>query len=85
MPGETSTGADSPVIIELLTELVPEMTIPSVAIRAPGLTINSSPTCRWEIGINTSVPLRKTDTSFSPRASRVESALLALRLARDSR
>ena len=46
MPGETSTGADSPVIIELFTELVPEITIPSVAIRAPGLTINSSPTCR---------------------------------------
>ena len=85
MPGDTSTGTDSPVIIELFTELVPEITIPSVAIRAPGLTINSSPTCRCEIGINTSVPLRKTETSFSPSASKVDSALLALRLARDSR
>ena len=46
IPGDTSTGTDSPVIIELLIELLPEITMPSVAIRAPGLTINSSPTCR---------------------------------------
>ena len=45
-PGETSTGADSPVMSELSTELCPEMIIPSVAIRPPGFTTNSSPMTR---------------------------------------
>ena len=43
-PGATSTGSDSPVIKELSTEESPEITMPSVAIREPGLTTNSSPT-----------------------------------------
>ena len=45
-PGVTSIGRDSPVIKELSTELVPEITTPSVAIRAPGFTTNSSPTTK---------------------------------------
>ena len=53
-PGATSTGTDSPVIKELSTELVPEIITPSVAIREPGLTTNSSPTINWEIGRITS-------------------------------
>ena len=43
-PGATSIGSDSPVIKELSTEDRPEITMPSVAIREPGLTTNSSPT-----------------------------------------
>ena len=39
-PGETSIARDSPVTNELSTELCPEITMPSVAIRAPGLTTN---------------------------------------------
>ncbi len=46
LPGAISTGSDSPVMSELSTVVVPEITTPSVAIRAPGLTINSSPTMR---------------------------------------
>ena len=42
-PGRTSTGLDSPVSIELSTALSPLITIPSVAMRAPGRTSNSSP------------------------------------------
>ena len=84
-PGATSTGTDSPVIKELSTELVPEIITPSVAIREPGLTTNSSPTINWEIGRITSTPACITATSFSPRARRDESALLARRFARDSR
>ena len=85
LPGATSIGSDSPVISELSTVVVPEMTTPSVAIRAPGFTINSSPTIRCEIGITISSPLRITVTSFSPSAKRAASALLALRFARASR
>ena len=84
-PGETSIGADSPVNIELLTDEVPEITKPSVATRAPGLTIKSSPIASSEIGIITSSPLRRTVTSFAPKERRVDRAELARRLARDSR
>ena len=85
IPGVIAIWVDSPVIIELSTELCPEITTPSVAMRLPGLTTNSSPTTRCEIGISTSRPLRSTATSFSPSASNVESALLALLFARVSR
>ncbi|CAB4537286.1 unannotated protein [freshwater metagenome] len=84
-PGATSTGVDSPVIIELFTELWPEITIPSVAIRAPGFTMNSSPMLSSVTGMRVSMPARITVTSFSPSANKVESALLALFFARDSR
>ena len=84
-PGETSTGTDSPVSIELFTEDVPEITKPSVAIRAPGLTTKSSPMASSEIGMITSRPLRSTVTSLAPRAKRVESALPARVFARDSK
>ena len=36
-------GFDSPVMSELSTVLCPEITTPSVAMRAPGFTTNSSP------------------------------------------
>ena len=84
-PGETSIGTDSPVNIELFTEEVPEITNPSVATRAPGLTMKSSPMASSEIGIITSSPLRRTVTSFAPKESRVDKAVLARRFARDSR
>ena len=84
-PGPTSTGVDSPVIIELLTDEIPEITKPSVGMRAPGFTTKSSPICNSEIGMITSKPLRRTVTSFEPSARSAASALLARRLARDSR
>ena len=84
-PGPTSTGVDSPVIIELLTDETPEITSPSVAIRAPGLTTKSSPIANSEIGIITSKPFLRTVTSLAPSASKVERELLARCLARDSR
>ena len=84
-PGETSTGVDSPVSIALFTDEFPEMTKPSVAMRAPGLTTKSSPIASSEIGIITSRPLRRTITSFAPRAKSVERALPARVFARDSK
>ena len=84
-PGETSTGVDSPVIIELFTDETPEITKPSVGIRAPGLTTKSSPIASSEIGIITSRPFLNTVTSLAPSASKVERALLARCLARDSK
>ena len=84
-PGATSTGIDSPVSIELSTEELPEITTPSVGIRAPGLTTNSSPITRCSIGINTSRPLRRTVTSFALKERSEVSALLARCFARDSK
>ena len=84
-PGPTSTGVDSPVIIALFTVEIPEITKPSVGIRAPGFTTKSSPICNSEIGMITSSPLRRTITSFEPSARSAARALLARRLARDSR
>ena len=45
-PGATSIGRDSPVISELSTVDIPEITTPSVATRDPGFTTKSSPTLR---------------------------------------
>ena len=64
-PGDTSIGTDSPVSMELSTEELPEITTPSVAIRAPGLTTNSSPRTKCSIGMRTSRPFLKTVTSLA--------------------
>ena len=57
-PGAVSSGRGSPVSIERSTADSPSMTIPSVGIRSPGLTTNSSPT--W-------IPRSGTDRSASAR------------------
>ena len=84
-PGETSTGTDSPVSIELSTEEFPEITTPSVAMRAPGFTTNSSPKTKCSIGIRTSKPFLNTVTSLALRESSDVRALLARCFARDSK
>ena len=84
-PGPTVTGRDSPVISELSTELLPEITTPSVATRSPGATTNSSPISKFSTGIRTVNPPRITLTSLTFKAKRAERALLARRFARVSR
>jgi hypothetical protein len=44
LPGNFSTGMDSPVIGAWLTLLAPAITTPSTGIHAPGLTTTMSPT-----------------------------------------
>ena len=67
LPGETSTGRDSPVSMDSSTAEVPDTTTPSVAMRSPGRTTNCSPTCSCSIGMRTSWESRRTATSFAPR------------------
>ena len=85
LPIVTSTSADSPVSNELSTALLPETTIPSVAIRSPGRTSNSSPICRFSIEEISGNPPRIIVTSLAPSESNVDKALLARRFARVSR
>ena len=73
------------MISELSTELLPETITPSVAIRSPGATTNSSPISKFSTGITTVKPPRTTLTSFTFSASNADRALLARRLARVSR
>ena len=83
-PGRTSTGTDSPVIIEVSTAELPSSTSPSVAIVSPGRTTNRSPTASAPIGTRVSLPPRSTATSFAPRSSSARSAAPARRLERAS-
>ena len=45
-PAEISTGVDSPVMMDLSTELSPVMTVPSAGILSPGSTLMISPSFR---------------------------------------
>ena len=83
-PGPTSIGTDSPVIRALSTDDAPDSTTASVAIRSPGRTTNSSPTCNCPIGMSTSRPSRKTVASLAPSLSRAVTASPARSFARDS-
>lgn len=83
-PGRTSTGTDSPVTELASTAPMPSTTVPSVAIRSPGRTTNSSPTWSSAIGARCSTPSRRTATSLAPRSSSARSAAPARRLDRAS-
>ena len=50
MPGETSTGTDSPVSMLMSTAEVPSSTMPSVATFSPGRTTKRSPTASCSTG-----------------------------------
>ncbi len=84
-PGPTSTGSDSPVRSERSTALDPSTTTPSVAIRSPGRTTNSSPARRSRMGIRRSTPSRTTATSFAARSRSAARAAPDARAARASR
>ncbi len=88
-PGTTSTGTDSPVIMEVSTAPCPVSIVPSVAIFSPGRTTNRIPTARSSMLIRSSTGVppwsRSTDTSRAPSASRARRAAPALRLDRASK
>ena len=78
-------GLVSPVSIELSTADSPLTTIPSVAMRSPGRTSNSSPICNCSIGTISGNPPRKIVTSLLPSANKDVRALLAFAFARVSK
>jgi len=60
LPGPASVGTDSPVIAEVSSAVCPELIVPSVARRSPGLTIMVSPTTRSVGDTTSSRPPRRT-------------------------
>ena len=83
-PGATSTGTGSPVSREVSTALSPETTTPSVAIRSPGRTTNTSPTLTCEAGTLVSTPSTITEASWAARLASALRALVERRFARAS-
>jgi hypothetical protein len=77
-----STGADSPVIRDSLTSLVPLRTMPSAGTLVPGRTSTKSPSFRLETGTSSirSPTIRCAALGNSLASSR--SALLARRMDR---
>ena len=45
VPGDFSTGCDSPVSMDSSTAELPVSTVPSTGIRSPGLTLSRQPGC----------------------------------------
>jgi len=83
-PGPTSTGTGSPVSSDVSRADRPSTTVPSVATFSPGRTTKRSPTASWSTGMRTSVPSRRTATSFAPSSSSARRAAPDRRLARAS-
>ena len=67
--GSTSTGTLSPVSIDMSTEDDPSMTTPSVAIRLPGATTNTSSTCNASTSTMRVVPSARRTSTVSPAVS----------------
>ena len=59
-PTVTSTGTDSPVIMEESSDDEPSTTTPSAATFSPGRTTRMSPSRTTDAGIDTSSPSRMT-------------------------
>ena len=68
-PGSTSTGTLSPVSIDISTDDDPSMTTPSVAIRSPGATTNTSSTCSESTSTMLVVPSPRRTSTASPTVS----------------
>ena len=84
-PRPTSTGTDSPVIMDVSTAEAPPSISPSVAIFSPGRTRKTSPTASAPMGTVCSAPPRSTVTSLAPISASARSASPERRFARASK
>ncbi len=73
LPGPASTGTDSPVMAETSSAVRPEVMVPSVATRSPGLTSIRSPTRNSAGGMVISAPSRRTVASSGTSANNARS------------
>ena len=77
-PTDTSTGTDSPVSIEVSTDKLPLLTIPSTGMVSPGAILTMSPSFTLSIGTMPVSALETTRASFGVRFSSFISWALAL-------